>query len=185
MKSLPVTTDSQKALTVRKLTKIVNALTLVLFVGLATFVASVYLYMNGIGASSDTNSPPLSVVAFSAAIICYLIYYVLLGLQAARLKKSPILWVGLSVLSSPLGPILACAWIRADTKKACKEILCPREEMNRIAEVGDHTCREGALRSSNPYRHPNTTEENSTFGDFWDRGYRVAEQHLQRASKSQ
>jgi hypothetical protein len=30
-------------------------------------------------------------------------------------------------------------------------------------------------KSANPYRFPNTAEENSTFAAYWDRGYVVAE----------
>jgi hypothetical protein len=173
--------DTQKAEKVGSLKTMANLLTLWLFLGCVAFALSFYFGANGVGVHDDKSQPTPAVNALSASVLCLLIYYVLLGIQAARLKKSPILWVGLSVLSSPMGPFISCFLIRGDTKEACKEILFPREEMNRIAEEGDRACQAGVSRAANPYSSPNTLDPNGTFADYWERGYHVAERRVLRA----
>jgi len=49
----------------------------------------------------------LAGVAVLLSFVASIAFYVLLGTLAARLKRSVITWVGLSVITNPIGPIVA------------------------------------------------------------------------------
>lgn len=173
--------ESQKTAMVGKLKTLANVLTVAMLAGFLIPVIAIFFNANKTGVPAEKDQLPLVVAVFSISMLCFLIFYILLGIQAVRLKKRPVLWVGLALLSAPVGPLVACFWIRGDTKKACNEILFPREEMNRIAEEGDTACQAGRLKSANPYRAPNTPDENVTFANYWDRGYDIAAKRHHRS----
>jgi hypothetical protein len=117
-------------------------------------------------------------LALVGALSATAIYYVVLGILVRRLGKSPITWIGLSILTSPFGLVISCFFIWRDTQAACKELLHPRKEVNRVAEEGDLAYRAGTSKLANPYRFPNASEEHPRFAEYWDRGYSVAERRI-------
>jgi hypothetical protein len=69
--------------------------------------------------------PPMPLVLIVGAIMCVgaLAFYISLGQLAARLGSSWIIWVGLSVLTAPVGPIIAYIAMRtkvADARRVAK-----------------------------------------------------------------
>ncbi len=156
-----------------------NALTITFLLAYGGLLLAFYLTPDSGG--QDQGIGNLSSIAFAISLLCFLAFYALLWIQAARLNKSPILWAGGALLTSPFGPLLTYILIRGDTKTACHRIAYPLEEMNRIGEEGDLAFQAKFPKSNNPYRFPNTEQENLIFADYWDRGYAVAEKRKKRA----
>jgi hypothetical protein len=174
--------ESNKGAAIRKLSATANGLTLVVLAAWTALGVALYILSTaGDGVALDANQRRVAMVCLPIALLCFLIFHVMLGIQAKRLKSSPIVWVGLSVLTAPFGPLLACLWIRDYTRKACKEIALPRKEMNRVAEEGDKAFQAGLPMSANPYISPDTAEENAALADFWNRGYQVAAKRVQKS----
>lgn len=127
--------------------------------------------------ASTQESIPLFV---SATLSLFLTYYVLLGIQASRLEKSVITWVGISILTSPFGPVIFYVWAWKDTKAMSRLSGYTKAVVNRVGEEGDTAFKSNVPKTKNPYRSPNAESENSALAGFWDRGYAVAERR-QRA----
>lgn len=111
----------------------------------------------------------------AVALMFFLIFYGFLGVQASRLNKSVVTWVGIALLTSPFGPLIFYVWARNDTKAALRLMGYSKEVVNRIAEEGDLAFQSNVPRTGNPYRSPNTADQNLALASFWDRGYSVAE----------
>ncbi|MDB5799851.1 MAG: hypothetical protein JWL63_790 [Rhodocyclales bacterium] len=151
------------------LLKPLNAAFCIAYAALALYF---FLVIGGKENVVQTNA--LTTVISWLAIIAFVALYTLIGVQAVRIQKSPILWVGGSVITTPIGPIFSFFWIRSETKAACHRLIHPKEEMNKVGAEGSLACEENQPKSSNPYRYPNTETENLRFADYWDRGYAVA-----------
>ena len=55
-------------------------------------------------------------------VIGFLAFYIILGIMAVKKKRSVVYWVGLSVITSPIGPIVAYfMMLNADTIKLKEE----------------------------------------------------------------
>ena len=61
----------------------------------------------GAGVEADTTYW----VLFYLMLFGALVFYVALGMLARRLGKSPIVWVGLTVITTPIGPLVALPWM--------------------------------------------------------------------------
>ena len=61
----------------------------------------------GAGVEADT----IYWVLFYTMLLGALVFYVALGMLARRLGKNPIVWVGLTVITTPIGPLVALPWM--------------------------------------------------------------------------
>jgi ABC-type Co2+ transport system permease subunit len=88
------------------------ALALVASYGL--FVFAVVLIRPG--GPSPVNT--LALISVLGSMLSLIAFYALLGVQASRLGKSVITWVGGAILTTGFGgPLLLYWWIRGDAKK--------------------------------------------------------------------
>lgn len=164
--------DSQRPIPTVKVASLQRTLTL-----LTISFALCYISLGVVLFASTRESTPLYI---NITLLLFLTYYVLLGFQASQLGKSAITWVGISILTSPLGPIIFYVWAWRDTKAASRLKGYTKEVVNQIAEQGDFAFQAHVAKSKNPYLAPNTANEDLALASFWDRGYSVAERR-QRA----
>ena len=62
---------------------------------------------------------PTAFVAWIVLIFSGISFYVFLGILAVRLKRSPIVWIGISFVFSPIGPFVAYY----DMRRLVREVL--------------------------------------------------------------
>jgi hypothetical protein len=63
------------------------------------------------------HSSIVALIFAPGVMACILMFYISLGQLAARMGKSWITWVGLSFITSPVGPIVAYMALRASASK--------------------------------------------------------------------
>jgi 4-amino-4-deoxy-L-arabinose transferase-like glycosyltransferase len=95
----PVTGTEQQSL--RKLLHLVIGS----FIGSYAAVVLAFLFV----ALTPSHSGPLAALLAPAIIaLGFTLFYISLGKLAKRLGRSWIVWVGLCILTKPIGPIVAC-----------------------------------------------------------------------------
>ena len=98
----------------QRLDRLLTALTVSFLVELATTVLFVVL----VSASSSEPFSPILAVCLLGMVVAGLAFYILLGSLASRMGKSWIVWVGLTIITKPIGSFVAYFMIRQRVKTA-------------------------------------------------------------------
>jgi len=78
-----------------------------------------YLILIIIGVIAPSKEiTPLEVILILLSVAAGLTFYISIGTLAAQIGRSWIIWVGLPIITAPIGPIIAFFWMRNLAKKA-------------------------------------------------------------------
>lgn len=101
------------------------AMTLGFVISLA---AAVVLFQRASGAGDGpVEADTIYWILFGAMVVGGLTFCVSLAKLASRLGRSPIAWVGLAILTSPIGAFVAFPWMLIIVSKAQKDSAAPPE----------------------------------------------------------
>jgi hypothetical protein len=103
----------------------------------ASLLATVFFFVVSaatVGSTEPVTRGPVADGLFSLVLLVLafvmlgssLKFWVALGMLSSRLGRSPIVWIGLPIITSPIGPFVAYFWMRGLAKAAITgRVLAP------------------------------------------------------------
>jgi hypothetical protein len=91
------------------------------FISIGAIVAAIILQADDPTLFTANPLAPDLLIIIGIASVAGLAFYIALGQLAARLGKSWILWVGLSIITAPVGPFIAYLMMRVNIADARRD----------------------------------------------------------------
>jgi len=100
-------------ITVERLGKAKKRMNVGFVLSIVAFVAFIAAANLAEGSDGNTVLSGIAVVAMLSTLVGAVLFYSGLGSSAAILNRSPIVWVGLSFITAPIGPVVSYFWMRS------------------------------------------------------------------------